>query len=162
MAHGSETAGRAGKSPRPVSDGRGKGGRGQCIISNFGAESTLSLGVSMPGLRLRARGTRRGLPSGTAELRRRIITFYVDFNTRLRSASPSLTVRRRAYTVAPLRDFESSIPRYRLPPTPFATERRRILLSALLCRPPLISFSFSYYCLSLWIFLFLSPAAQRS
>lgn len=68
-----------------------------------------------PCWRLRARDSRWGLPSGTAELRQRIITFYADFNTRLRPAlplSPGLARPARSRPGAPSRNFESSMPRY--------------------------------------------------
>lgn len=87
---------------------------GKCIIWNFGTESTLSLGVSMPATaspRHRTRLSRRSLPSGTAELRRRIITFYADFNTRLRPI-PFPSSFCRSYSVTGFRIVDSS-PRYR-------------------------------------------------
>lgn len=70
-----------------------------------------------PCRRLRARDSCRGLPSGTAELRRRIITFYADFNTRLRPTSSLLSPPLRSsctksHPVAPSWDFESLILRY--------------------------------------------------
>lgn len=73
---------------------------GECIISNFGTESTLSLGASVPATA--SPRFSRGLPSSTAELRRRIITFYADFNTRLRPIpSPFRRLRLTAATPSP-------------------------------------------------------------
>jgi len=114
---------------------------GKCIIWNFGTESTLSLGVSMPATaspRHRTRLSRRSLPSGTAELRRRIITFYADFNTRLRPI-PFPSSSCRSYPVMGIsnRRFIAAISFARSS----AFKRRRILPA--LCHAS-FSFFFSY------------------
>lgn len=61
-------------------------GKGECIISKFGTRNPPSLTSSFhAGDCELSRGLSSwSLPSDTTELRRRIITFYADFNTRLR------------------------------------------------------------------------------
>lgn len=101
-----------GKSPRPVGEtGREKGdGRVHYLQVRYGIHP-LSLGVSMPATaipRLPPGLTTRG----TAELRRRIITFYADFNTRLRPipcVPVSVLSESSFLSLPPLRDLESSI-----------------------------------------------------
>lgn len=102
----------AGKSPRRVKRKRGKGDGGVHYLELWRGIHPLTWSFRAGDCES-CRGSRRGLPSGTAELRRRIITFYADFNTRLRpipTPLPSPSCRSHPPT-PPLRDFKSVIRR---------------------------------------------------
>jgi hypothetical protein len=129
----------ASRSPVPVERRRRekgregtRGARWKCIISKFGAEFTLSPGVSVPAT-ARPAALGRGLPA-SAELRRRIITFYADFNTRprVRSLSPSRVDRCRPSSCG----WSLTVPhRYGI------SNRRKFRVIAPVALPFLVSFS---------------------